>query len=70
MKRIALFAVEGPVTSFSQLLGFCLSRIGEYGDIQVFKPPIVSYFPFPSYPLEMMGGMLQQAALWPCIAML
>ena len=40
-----------------------LASLDIAGYIQVFRPPIVSYFPLPSYPLEMIGGMLQQAAL-------
>jgi hypothetical protein len=37
-----------------------------YGDIHVFRPPpMVSYFPLCWYPFEIIGGMLQQASLWP-----
>jgi hypothetical protein len=35
--------------------------------IQVFRLPNVSYVPFSSYPFEIIGGMLQQAALCPWI---
>jgi hypothetical protein len=63
MKRIAFEAVEGPVTSTIDCQLLAQGGRSRDEDMQVFVPPIVSYFPFPSYPLEMIGGMLQQAAL-------
>lgn len=37
-------------------------------NLQVFLPPISSYVPLTSYPLDTTGGMLQQPTEWPCWA--